>query len=217
MLGRQLKSKDLKIKEKIAKKGNRASAAIEHSVLQTSRWMHKAIWGERGVPLECLDTGLPVNGNPQIICRMDETKGSARTHPSPLQTYAHIHTNQKFATSSLLVEQESLWCEMKGVLPEYFRTWSWWTPMIRTELQKTTMDTRLSCYSMANAPLNHQKRWASSFWCCSSEKMGPRWVIRSRWGRHQNALLSWSIKDLLNLQDKWFLGRGGLYSRECKN
>lgn len=37
MLGRQLKSKDLKIKEKIAKKGNRSNAAIEHFVLQASR------------------------------------------------------------------------------------------------------------------------------------------------------------------------------------
>lgn len=63
MLGRQLKSKDLKIKEK----GNLSNSAIEHFVPRARRRIQKAIWEKRGVLLECLDTGLQVNGNPEIV------------------------------------------------------------------------------------------------------------------------------------------------------
>lgn len=79
--------------------------------------------------------------------------------------------------------------------------------MIRTELQKTAMDTRHSSYSMANAPLNHQKDELPVFLVVLEPILredARRRVIRSRCVTrgHHNALLSWSIKDLLNSQDK---------------
>lgn len=171
MLGRQLKSKDLKIKEKeLAEKGNLSNSAIEHFVLQASRWIQKAIWEKRGVLLECLDTGLPVNGNPEIIRWLIKTKGSAHTPLTPTNICTHSQKfNQRFATFSRSEEQERDWCELKGVLPNNFRT-CWQTPMIRTGLQKTAMYTRLSCYSNGKCSTKPPERWASSFWSCSSEK-----------------------------------------------
>lgn len=81
--------------------------------------------------------------------------------------------------------------------------------MTRTGLQKTAMCTRLSCHSMANAPQNHRKDELPVFEVepiLSQDAL--RRVIRRRCfherslGTSPDALLSWSIKDLLNLQDK---------------